>query len=105
MIILKIGHNNKSFSHLVFAESMTTEQVISIGEQLTNTVCIDYFTGYDNRLQCICQDNKGIVDISYEHIDSFSFLFPSDTAKVLKLKEELGMESLDEVLHYIISLH
>ena len=54
MIILKIGHNNKSFSHLVFAESMTTEQVISIGEQLTNTVCIDYFTGYDNRLQCIC---------------------------------------------------
>lgn len=105
MILLKIKYKNRSFSHLVFAETMSTSQVISIGEQLTNTVCIDYKTGY-NKLQYVCQDSDEVVTITYENINSFSFLaFPADNSKILKLKEELGMETLEEVLHYIISLH
>lgn len=103
MILLKIKYKNRSFSHLVFAEVISTEQMISIAEQVTKTTCTKYCTS--RSLMYIDKDDEDVT-VNFEYISSFCFLtFPADNSKIIKLKEELGMETLEEVLHYIISLH
>lgn len=98
MYYIKINN----ISHLVFAEILTTNQLIELTEKLLDTTVIDY-TVKGASIKCITNNYQEVaVEVTY--VNSFSI--PNHVEDEIYLKElqnNLDFESLEETLHYIIS--
>lgn len=93
-----------NFSHLVFAEILTTNQLIELTEKLLDTKIIDY-NAINDGISCVT-DNMEYITITVEHINSFSFLdFPQNEEFLKELQETIKAESLEEVINFLVTTH
>ena len=93
-----------NFSHLVFAEVLTTNQLISLGQKLTDTIVVGYVPD-KNSIKCICLNGDDFT-ITVEHINSFSFLdFPQNEEFLKELQNNIQAESLEEVINFLVTTH
>lgn len=75
MYYIHITYKNRWLKHILFADSVSTRQIIQLAEELLDVVCIDY-NATTNSIRC--QGNNDFT-IVYEYVKSFSFLdFPAD---------------------------
>ena len=100
MYYIKINN----ISHLVFAEILTTNQLIELTEKLLDTKIIKYNVN-SNNIMCATSD-LDFITIIVEHVSSFSFLdFPQNEEFLKELQKTIKTESLEETLNYLIFMH
>ena len=101
MYFIKLTKGKKKINHLYLAETLTTNQLIELGEKLFNTVVIDY-NSTTNGIKCITQDIQDFT-IEVEYIHDFTLLGEDNT--IHGLMHTLQMETLEEVLSYLVKTH
>lgn len=101
MYFIKLTKGKKTINHLYLAETMTTNQLIELSEKLFSTVVIDY-NGTSKGIKCITQDMQEFI-ITVEYIHDFTLLGQDNT--IHGLMHNLQMETLEEVLSYLVKTH
>lgn len=101
MYFVKLTKGTKTINHLYFIEVLTTNMLIELGEKVFDTVVIDY-TSTNKYIKCITQNVEDFsIEVDYIH----DFTLAGEDNTIHGLMNTLGMETLDEVLNYLVKTH
>lgn len=101
MYFMKLTKGTKTVNHLYFVDVLTTKMLIELGEKVFDTVVIDYISA-NKYIKCITQDVEEF-SIEIEYIHDFTLADGDNT--IHGLMNTLEMETLDEVLSYLVKTH
>lgn len=101
MYNIKLIKGKKVINHLYLAETLTTNMLIELGEKLFDTVVIDY-NSTTKGIKCITQNMEDFT-IEVDFIKDFTL--PGQDNTIHRLMHTLQMETLGEIVDYLVKTH
>lgn len=102
MYFIKLTKGDKVINHLYLTETLTTNMLIELGEKLFDTVVIDYSSLTTGGIKCITQNMQDFT-IEVNYVQDFTLSGQDNT--IHSLMHTLQMDTLDEILDYLVKTH